>query len=85
MGIERDENGLLTIAVRTDLQGCKGRMLVWWFTFFEASAHEKAIKVGDIFGVVCSSIGFALRSCFLSSLYYGEHPDGGNRPLIMVK
>ncbi|UBX49421.1 hypothetical protein LDO51_00920 [Providencia alcalifaciens] len=44
MGIERDENGLLTIAVRTDLQGCKGRMLVWWFTFFEASAHEKAIK-----------------------------------------
>lgn len=39
MGIERDENGLLTVAVRTDLHGCKGRMLEWWFTFFETTQH----------------------------------------------
>lgn len=39
MGIERDENGLLTVAVRTDLHGCKGRMLAWWFTFFETTQH----------------------------------------------
>ncbi len=38
-GLERDENGLLTVAVRTDLQGCKGRMLEWWFTFFETTQH----------------------------------------------
>ncbi|MGO2336003.1 DAPG hydrolase family protein [Providencia sp.] len=39
MGIERDSEGLLTIAVRTDLHGCKGRMLEWWFTFFETTQH----------------------------------------------
>lgn len=39
MGIERDESGLLTVAVRTDLHGCKGRMLEWWFTFFETTQH----------------------------------------------
>lgn len=39
MGIERTESGLLTVAVRTDLQGCKGRMLAWWFTFFETTQH----------------------------------------------
>lgn len=39
MGIERDEVGHLTVAVRTDLHGCKGKMLEWWFTFFETSQH----------------------------------------------
>lgn len=39
MGIERDENGIMTVAVRTDLQGCKGRMVEWWFTFFETTQH----------------------------------------------
>lgn len=39
MGIERDEQGLLTVAVRADLHGCKGRMLEWWFTFFETTQH----------------------------------------------
>lgn len=39
MGLERDEKGCLTVAVRTDLHGCKGKMLAWWFTFFETSQH----------------------------------------------
>lgn len=39
MGLERSEEGLLTVSVRTDLHGCKGRMLEWWFTFFETTQH----------------------------------------------
>lgn len=34
MGLTRSTDGLLTVAIRTDLHGCKGRMLDWWFTFF---------------------------------------------------
>ncbi len=39
MGLSRSADGLLTVAVRTDLHGCKGRMLDWWFTFFETTQH----------------------------------------------
>ncbi|WP_413494826.1 DAPG hydrolase family protein [Morganella psychrotolerans] len=39
MGLERSDDGLLTVSVRTDLHGCKGRMLAWWFTFFETTQH----------------------------------------------
>ncbi len=39
MGLTRSTDGLLTVAIRTDLHGCKGRMLDWWFTFFETTQH----------------------------------------------
>ena len=32
-GFERLENGVLHIAVRTDLHGCTGEMFEWWFRF----------------------------------------------------
>ncbi|EMF59576.1 DAPG hydrolase family protein [Stenotrophomonas maltophilia] len=38
-GIQRREDGTLLVAVRTDLHVCKGRMLDWWFTFFETTQH----------------------------------------------
>lgn len=38
-GITRLGNGTLVVAVRTDLHGCKGRMLDWWFMFFETTQH----------------------------------------------
>lgn len=41
MGIQRRDDGSLLVAVRTDLHGCKGRMLDWWFTFFETTQHIK--------------------------------------------
>lgn len=41
MGVQRLENRSLLVAVRTDLHGCKGRMLDWWFTFFETTQHIK--------------------------------------------
>ncbi len=41
MGVQRLENCSLLVAVRTDLHGCKGRMLDWWFTFFETTQHIK--------------------------------------------
>ncbi|WP_409952233.1 DAPG hydrolase family protein, partial [Burkholderia aenigmatica] len=41
MGVQYLENGNLLVAVRTDLHGCKGRMLDWWFTFFETTQHIK--------------------------------------------
>ena len=31
MGYERLDSGVLDIAVRTDLHGCSGAMLEWWF------------------------------------------------------
>lgn len=40
-GITRLPGGGLVVAARTDLHGCKGRMLDWWFTFFETSQHIK--------------------------------------------
>lgn len=39
MGLTRASDGCLTVAIRTDLHGCKGRMLEWWFTFFETTQH----------------------------------------------
>ena len=33
MGIERLGSGVLHVASRTDLMGCKGRMFEWWFRF----------------------------------------------------
>lgn len=38
-GIQRRDDGSLLVAMRTDLHGCKGRMLEWWFTFFETTQH----------------------------------------------
>lgn len=38
-GLQRLDDGCLQVSVRTDLHGCKGRMLDWWFTFFETSQH----------------------------------------------
>eukprot|EP01132_Coremiostelium_polycephalum_P001155 gene1155-1465_t len=38
-GISRLENGTLVVSVRTDLHGCKGKMLDWWFKFFETTQH----------------------------------------------
>lgn len=32
-GYERLEDGVLHVAVRTDLRGCSGRMVEWWFRF----------------------------------------------------
>lgn len=40
-GIKRLDDGSLMVAVRTDLHGCKGRMIDWWFTFFETTQHIK--------------------------------------------
>ena len=40
-GVQRLESGALLVAVRTDLHGCKGRMLDWWFKFFETTQHIK--------------------------------------------
>ena len=40
-GVKRLENGMLQISVRTDMHGCKSRMLDWWFTFFETTEHLK--------------------------------------------
>lgn len=38
-GISRLESGALVVAVRTDLHGCKGRMLDWWFKEFDTTRH----------------------------------------------
>ncbi|OWW22732.1 DAPG hydrolase family protein [Noviherbaspirillum denitrificans] len=38
-GISRLASGVLMVSIRTDLHGCKGRMLEWWFKFFETSQH----------------------------------------------
>lgn len=38
-GISRLENGALVVSVRTDLHGCKGRMLDWWFSEFDTTKH----------------------------------------------
>lgn len=38
-GITRLKSGILMVSVRTDMHGCKGRMLDWWFKFFETSQH----------------------------------------------
>jgi hypothetical protein len=33
MGVKRLDSGVLHIATRTDMYGCKGRMFEWWFRF----------------------------------------------------
>ncbi|MFD2232373.1 DAPG hydrolase family protein [Phaeospirillum tilakii] len=38
-GLSRLESGALVVAVRTDLHGCKGRMLDWWFKQFDTDQH----------------------------------------------
>lgn len=40
-GIARLPGGGLVVATRTDLHGCKGRMLDWWFKFFQTTQHIK--------------------------------------------
>lgn len=40
-GISRLADGALVVAVRTDLHGCKGRMLDWWFKEFDTTTHLK--------------------------------------------
>ena len=40
-GITRLDDGCLLVAARTELHGCSGRMLDWWFTFFETTQHIK--------------------------------------------
>lgn len=40
-GIRRLENGMLHIAMRNILHGCNGKMLDWWFTYFETTADLK--------------------------------------------
>ncbi|RDL48995.1 Phloretin hydrolase [Ensifer sp. M14] len=38
-GISRLDTGALVVAVRTELPGCKGRMLDWWFKHFDTTEH----------------------------------------------
>lgn len=38
-GIRRLDDGRLLVAVRTELPGCAGRMVEWWFKFFETTQH----------------------------------------------
>lgn len=40
-GIKRLENGMLHIAMRNVMHHCKGKMLDWWFTYFETTADLK--------------------------------------------
>ncbi|WP_250255157.1 hypothetical protein [Chryseobacterium sp. Marseille-Q3244] len=40
-GIRRLENGMLHIAMRNVLHNCKGKMLDWWFKYFETTADLK--------------------------------------------
>jgi hypothetical protein len=40
-GIQRLSNGMLQVSMRTDLHGCKSKMLDWWFTYFETTEHLK--------------------------------------------
>ena len=40
-GISRLPSGCLVVAGRTDLHGCSGRMLDWWFKSFETTQHIK--------------------------------------------
>jgi len=40
-GIKRLENGMLHVAMRNVMPNCKGKMLDWWFTYFETTADLK--------------------------------------------
>ena len=37
MGVQRLPSGVLHVAARTDMRGCKGQMLDWWFGFLETA------------------------------------------------
>ncbi|OHX14610.1 DAPG hydrolase family protein [Chromobacterium sphagni] len=39
MGIQRLPDGRLQVAARTELPNCAGRMLDWWFKFFDTTQH----------------------------------------------
>ncbi|MEC5317651.1 hydrolase [Brenneria populi subsp. brevivirga] len=39
MGIDHTSDNCLIVAVRTDLYGCSGEMLEWWFRFFCSTEH----------------------------------------------
>ena len=41
MGIQRLPSGALHVAARSDMRGCKGEMLDWWFRFLETAEHYK--------------------------------------------
>jgi hypothetical protein len=41
MGIRRLPSGVLSVASRSDMVGCKGRMLDWWFGFMDSPEHYK--------------------------------------------
>lgn len=38
-GITRLDSGALVVAVRTEMPGCTGRMLDWWFKYFDTTEH----------------------------------------------
>lgn len=40
-GIKRLENGMLHVAMRNVLQNCNGKMLDWWFKYFETTEDLK--------------------------------------------
>ncbi|WP_300691649.1 hypothetical protein [Chryseobacterium sp.] len=40
-GIRRLDNGMLHVAMRNVLHNCKGKMLDWWFKYFETTADLK--------------------------------------------
>lgn len=40
-GIKRLDNGMLHVAMRNVLHNCKGKMLDWWFKYFETTADLK--------------------------------------------
>lgn len=39
MGIQRLPSGILHVAARSDMRGCKGEMLDWWFGFLGTFEH----------------------------------------------
>ncbi|MDU6434468.1 MAG: hydrolase [Pantoea sp.] len=41
MGISRTADNRLVVAARTDMPGCSGKMLEWWFTYFHTTEHLK--------------------------------------------
>lgn len=71
MGLERSEEGLLTVSVRTDLHGCKGRMLEWWFTFLK----PRSISAGGT-RMIMWHITAGIPSGKRGKLYRGDNPRG---------
>ena len=40
-GYQRLDDGVLLVAARSSLLGCKGKMVDWWFSFIESTADYK--------------------------------------------